>query len=308
MSAFTEHYVPRRLPQCSEIRLPDGPLAVHRWPGPAQGPVTLLLHGFLDTGATWQFMVDELPGERALWAPDWRGFGRSPSTGSPYWFPQYFAELDALLDQLSPGQPANLVGHSMGGHIALMYAGVRPERVARVLSLDGFGLRRTVPEDAIGRYREWLDALREPPEPLRDYESMDVFTRVLRARHPHLTPARAAFVAQAWTRELPGGRVTVAMDPLRKLPNPVSFRREEMEACWAAIRCPALLVLAGENDYSRSLGGDGTAAALDRYLPGRVVTLPSRTHMLHHQRPAAVAAWVHAFLEDQPLPDVSHLE
>ena len=86
---------------------------------------------------------------------------------------------------------------SMGGHIALMYAGLRPERVARVMSLDGMGLRRTVPEDAIGRYREWLDALREPPEPLRDYDSIEVFTRVLRTRHPQ---DAARFAEKAWVQ------------------------------------------------------------------------------------------------------------
>jgi pimeloyl-ACP methyl ester carboxylesterase len=282
---------------------------VRHWEGDLQLPLTVLLHGFLDTGETWQFLVDEWPGAQRCCAPDWRGFGRSAGTGAPYWFPQYFADLDELLEHLSPGVAVNLVGHSMGGHIALTYAGLRPERVKRVISLDGPGLARTEPADAVQKYRRWLDQLQEPLPHFGDYPSLEVFAQVLRKRQPRLTPARAAFVAQAWTRPLAEGRVALAMDPWHKLINPVNYRRDEQEACWAQICAPTLLLQAELGEYRSELGEDGTDAGLRRAFPkAQFAELPGVSHMLHHQRPAAVAAWVAAFLEGRPLPDVTGME
>ena len=94
----------------------------------------------MDAGATFQFVADALPATRSLVALDWRGFGRSAWPDDGYWFPDYYADLDALLDQLSPDAPATLIGHSMGGNIAMMYAGIRPERVRAVVCIDAFGL------------------------------------------------------------------------------------------------------------------------------------------------------------------------
>src|SRR5690606_26102303 len=109
----------------------------------------------------------------------------------------YYADLDALLDVLSPQAPATLVGHSMGGNIALTYAGIRPERVRRVVCIEGFGLARTRPEQAPGRYREWLQQLREPAS-FASFPSFESFAHLLVRRNPRLTPERAGFIARAW--------------------------------------------------------------------------------------------------------------
>ena len=102
-------------------------------------------------------------------APDWRGFGLSDYTQSDtYWFPDYLADLDAMLLHYSPDAPVNLLGHSMGANVAGLYAGVRPERISRFVNLEGFGMMATKPEQAPGRYAKWLDELREPPA-MRSY-------------------------------------------------------------------------------------------------------------------------------------------
>lgn len=317
MSAAGASYVPRRPARLDSIALRSGPLAVRRWNTGHDGHgiegagerLTVFLHGFLDTGETFQFLVDEWPGEPPFLAPDWRGFGASPDAGAPYWFPQYYADLDDLLDRVSPAQPVNLVGHSMGGNVALAYAGMRPERVASVVSLDGHGLARREVKDALGTYRRWLEQLREGEPGFGAYPSLEAFTTVLAKRHPRLRPDRLAFIARAWTRALPDGRVAVAMDPYHKLANPVHYRRDEMEACWEAIRCPMLLLLAEQGEFRASLGADGTLDALRQaYRRGEVVELPGVTHLLHHQRPAAVAAWLAAFQAGRERPDVTGLE
>src|SRR5271166_1405825 len=104
---------------------------VRRW-GPAssnsRAPL-VLLHGWGDTGDTFQFLVDAFQEDRPAVALDWRGFGQSGWARDGYWFPDYLADLDEFLSQLLPGEPARIVGHSMGGNIASLYAGLRPERV-----------------------------------------------------------------------------------------------------------------------------------------------------------------------------------
>ena len=93
-------------------------------------PKLLLLHGWMDMSASFQFLVDALRGDWSVLAPDWRGFGES-AWSSGYLFAEYLGDLEALLDRYAPGEPANLVGHSLGGNVACIYAGARPDRVRR---------------------------------------------------------------------------------------------------------------------------------------------------------------------------------
>jgi len=213
----------RRLPR-HETRAVRG-LAHHvtRW-GPESDDPVVLLHGWADTADTFQFLVDALEGDWPLVAFDWRGFGRSAWSGTDYWFPDYFADLDFLLDTLCPAGPARLVGHSMGGNIALLYAGIRPERVRSVVSLEGFGLPRSDVEDAPGRYREWLHQLRDPP-PFGEFKSLEELAQLLLKRNPRLTQDRAEFIARSWSAETDTGTVRITADPAHKRVNPYRYRR-----------------------------------------------------------------------------------
>jgi len=260
------------------------------------GPPLLLLHGFLDCSATFQFLADELSPARSLLAPDWRGFGESAWSPQGYWFPDYFADLEAILDAVAPGTPVDIVGHSMGGNVAMMYAGLRPERVRRLVSLEGFGLVTIAPERAPQRYREWLDQLREP-EAASVFPSLEVFAGVLRKRNPRLPADRADFVARAWCEVLPDGRVRPRFDPAHKRVNPILYRREEAAACWAALRAPLLYVEGAESDFRSRLQGAGDPGRMREWVPQlepRVV--PAAGHMVHHDQPAAVARLIEEFL------------
>jgi len=127
---------------------------VRTWGEPRPGEFPLvLLHGWMDVSASFQFVVDALRQERFVVAPDWRGFGLTREQGSGpspfdygradhYWSVDYLADLDFLLDQIDAelgraGAPIDLVGHSMGGNAAMLYAGIRPERVRRLVNLEG---------------------------------------------------------------------------------------------------------------------------------------------------------------------------
>jgi pimeloyl-ACP methyl ester carboxylesterase len=297
---MTARYRPRRLAETFTEQVRGIDHHFTRWPGDPGLPPVFLLHGFMDCGATFQFVADALSSPRTLIAPDWRGFGQSGWNPQGYWYPDYFADLDAMLESLSPGVPADLVGHSMGGNIAMVYAGLRPARVRRIVSLEGFGLPGAPPQLAPGRYRDWLDQWRQP-EPATVFPGLQVFAGVLRKRNPRLSPERADFVARAWSEPLPDGRVRTRFDPAHKRVNPVLYRREEAEACWAEVRAPLLYVAGAESDFLSRLQGAGDPERVRRLIPQlepRVIAAAG--HMLHHEQPEAVGALLEEFLARQP--------
>ena len=256
-----------------------------------------MLHGWLDNGGTFQFLVDALQRDWPLVALDWRGFGRSQWPQDGYWFPDYLADLDALLDLLSPGMPARLLGHSMGGNIAALYAGIRPERVRSVINIEGFGLPRTSPEQAPARIAQWLDQLKSTAT-RKDYDSFEQLAAVIRFRYPRIPAARAAFVAAAWGTLDAGGRVKLAGDPRHHWVNPVLYKREDAEACWRALRAPLLMILGEHSEYLGKLGADGTAAAFLATCPGiEIARLTGAGHMLHIERPDLAAPLIETFLD-----------
>ncbi len=169
---------------------------VYRWPGANPDPL-VLLHGWGDTGETYQFLVDCFAADRTCVAIDMRGFGRTQRPVDGYWFPDYLADLDALLDQLAPEAPIDLVGHSMGGNIAMLYSGVRPQRIRRLVSLEGFGMARTTPDQAPARYAQWLDEVKQGVE-FTVYESYEQLVRVLARRNPRTPRDRVEFIARSW--------------------------------------------------------------------------------------------------------------
>lgn len=301
---FGEPYKPRRIPDIDHVTVRSTRLLVNRWiahgAGAHEQPI-LLLHGFQDCGRTFQFLVDALPDTWSFIAPDLRGFGGSDSQGDSYWFPDYLADVEALLAhyEIQTGD-GRVIGHSMGGNIALMHAGVRPGAWRWVVSLEGFGLPRTRPEDAPDRYLQWLNQVAAGPKSRSHYAHADVLTEKLLARNPRLGVAEAAFVARAWTRAAPGGGVEVAADPWHRLPNPVLYRREEAEAAWRRITAPTLMVLAESSEYLSRLERDADIERMRNCIVSlQLVRLPALGHMMHHEQPSRVAAAVLSFIQEQ---------
>src|SRR6202171_3883915 len=222
-----------RTPRHDTVRLRGLDIHLTLWgPTPSESePPVFRLHGWQDTGDTFQFMVDAFKRDWPLVAPDWRGFGRSEWPQEGYWFPDYLGDLDALLAEFSPTAPARLVGHSMGGNIACSYAGIRPERGRCVINLEGFGLARTSPQQAPARMRKWLDQLKAQPE-RKDYASFEELAGIIRFRYPRFSAAQGAFVAAAWGKLDGGGRVRLCRGPRPPWGDPILFKREENEGWW----------------------------------------------------------------------------
>ena len=262
----------------------------------------LMLHGWMDVSASFQFVVDALGRGWRVVAPDWRGFGRTDRTPTDcYWYPDYLADLEFILDDVVGQASAWLIGHSMGANVALMYAGARPQRVRAVVNLEGFGLRPTRPAQAPGRYAQWIDQLKQGGA-LRDYASQQEVAARLMKNNPRLSAERAAFLAQHWSEPDGAGRFRIAGDPAHRIVNPTLYRIDEVLACWKSVECPVLWVQGAQTDVLQHVGEDRSAALKEveirkaalRNVQSAVVE--DAGHMLHHDQPGEVARLIEDFV------------
>ena len=275
------------------------------WGDPHATPL-VLLHGWMDVGASFQFLVDALARDWYAIAPDLRGFGDSAWQPNGYWYYDYLADLESLLDRFVPEGSVRLVGHSLGGNVVMHYAGVRPARVDRVVSLEGFGIPAEVADDAPRKIAKWLDAITKPPR-FKPYDDIAAVGDRLQQKNSRLPRDKAEFLARRWARTLPDGRAELNSDPRHKMPFPHVYRLEESIAIWRSVEAPVLWVAATDSEIplwiERNAGGDvgsdglaGVRRRLAHVRNGRLVTISDAGHMLHHDQPAAVAGAIEPFL------------
>lgn len=272
---------------------------VRMW-GEDGAPAIFFLHGWGDVGASFQFVADALPpGKWRAVAPDWRGFGRSQWNEGAYWFPDYIADLDALLVHYSPESPARIAGHSMGGIVASIYAGIAPQRVARLASLEGFVLWVNAPQESPERLAKWLQQIRANDAAFRHYTECAQFADRLRADNPRLTIERAAFLAEHSLQQSSAGSAgyVFAADPRHRWISPVLFPLPEAKACWRRISAPTLWVAGRDSPVMKAFAERPDDYAERRACFARLheSVLADCGHNLHHDQPEALAALLDAF-------------
>jgi pimeloyl-ACP methyl ester carboxylesterase len=274
-------------------------------PDPARAPL-VLVHGWMDVAASWQFMVDALAGDRWIIAPDWRGFGLTRAAGpapDSYWFPDYLADLDALLDHYAADQPVDLVGHSMGGNVVMVYAGARRQRIRRLVNLEGFGMPATRPAQAPGRYAQWMDevkALHRGEQALKAYDSPDAVARRLMKTNPRLAQDKADWLARQWAAPNAQGQWEILGDAAHKVVSAYLYRVDEALEMYRRISAPVLAVTASDDSMSQWWKGRFTLAEYHErqravpQLDNAVVN--DAGHMLHHDQPQVLAHTIEHFL------------
>jgi pimeloyl-ACP methyl ester carboxylesterase len=273
-------------------------------------PPLVLVHGWMDVAASYQFVVDAfgtafLQGRRII-APDWRGFGRTapPVPTDHYFFPDYLADLDQLLDHYAPNTPVDLVGHSMGGNVAMLYAGARPGRIRRLVNLEGFGMPDNQPAKAPARSAEWMDqlkALQRGEMALKTYDGVDGVARRLMKTNPRLSQDKADWLAPHWAQPDAQGQWHILGDAAHKITNAQLFRLEEALAHYAAITAPTLAIEASDDSLGLWWKGRYTREQYHERLQSvpdcRTAQVADAGHMLHHDQPQAVAALIASFLD-----------
>lgn len=277
-------------------------LHIRRWGSPG-APTLFMLHGWMDISASFQFVVDALGAGWQVIAPDARGFGLSDwpvaqGKSSHYWFQDYLADLDAVLDHYAPVGQVNLVGHSMGANVACLYAGARPERVRRVVDLEGFGMRATAADTAPGRLGQWLNELRVPPT-LNTYATLDAVAERLIRTNPRLAISKARFLAEHWSKPDSAGRFHLLADPAHKMRGPALYKLDEVMVVWARVEASVLHVEAAASPTLASIAGDEPVAAFKQrfkaFRDWREVIIDHAGHMVHHDQPAQIAALIDDF-------------
>ncbi|HEY8089105.1 MAG TPA: alpha/beta hydrolase [Polyangiaceae bacterium] len=223
---------------------------VLEWPAGEPRGTVLLLHGFADAAGTWDLVAPGLA--RAGWrviAPDLRGFGegaRVPA-GGYYHFPDYVGDVVDLVHALVPVDSSLVVvGHSMGGTVATLYAGAFPERVGRLVVAEGVGPPDSDHAHSPDRMKRWVEEVRKiRGREERTMASREDAMRRLAGNHPRVPREVLATRLDALARVLPDGRVAWKADPLHGTHSPVPFFAETFKAFVKRVTCPVLFVSGG---------------------------------------------------------------
>lgn len=306
MSIQTPPYSPRRASTVEQLTIRGTvPYRIHRWApetGTAlQAPPLLLAHGWMDVGASFQRCVDYLSAGREVIALDWRGFGgsRSEPPADNYWFYDYYADLDAVVDHISPNSPIDLLGHSMGGNIVMIYAGTCPTRIRRLINVEGFGLAKPDPSEAPGRLAQWLAELKSPVS-LRTFANEQEIAKHLRKSSPQLDEEYGIWLARQWAELQPDGRWHVMADAAHKRVNPLLYRSDEAISTWEKIQAPLLWVEGEQTRHDRWSGDKYPRSEFEARL-AKVPSVERRVinqagHMVHLDQPQALATVIEEFL------------
>jgi pimeloyl-ACP methyl ester carboxylesterase len=271
--------------------------------GAAKIPL-VLLHGWMDVAASYQFVVDAFKQDHYVIAPDWRGYGLTESGGvDSYWFPDYLADLDFLLDHYCADAPVHLVGHSMGGNVAMLYAGIRPARTRKLVNLEGFGMPATQPAEAPGRYARWMDELKAfhaEEMALKPYDTREGVARRLMKTNKRLPADKAQWLAAHWAAQGADGLWRILGDAAHKIVNAQLYRVDEVLEIYKGIAAPTLCVEASDNSLDQWWQGKYPLVQYHERLKCvadlHLAVVKDAGHMLHHDQPEQLAQLIENYL------------
>lgn len=300
-------YTALRQAQSVIVRIRGLDYHVLTWGNPTNGtPVMFACHGWMDVAASFQFMVDAFSQDRCIVAPDWRGFGRTMATSADHFvFADYLLDLDCLLDHFSPEAPVDLIGHSMGGNIALCHAGLRPARIRKLVNIEGFGLPATQPQEAPQRLAAWMDnvkALHAGSLQLRSYADLAAVARRLQQTNPRLPDDKALWLASQWAAQDTNGQWHIRAHAGHKIPNHQLYHVDEMLACLQQITAPVLCVESEEDSISQFWGERYSHVEYRQRMTQirqvRHARIAGSGHMLQHDQPGVLARLIEEFLAE----------
>ncbi len=298
-------YQVKRISQSELVPIRNLQYHVLVWGTPSPDKIPLVLvHGWMDVAASYQFVVDALDQSHYVIAPDWRGFGQSSAgTADNFWFPDYLADLDFLLDHYAPSGQVNLVGHSMGGNVAMLYAGVRPARIRRLVNLEGFGMPATTPDRAAGRYAKWMDELKKLQRgemALKAYDSAAGVARRLMKTNPRLGADKANWLALHWAQPNAQGQWRILGDAAHKVIHAELYRVDQTLEIYRRISAPVLAVEASDDSMKQWWKGEFTLAQHHERLKVvpqvEITRIDDAGHMLHHDQPQVLADLIERFI------------
>jgi pimeloyl-ACP methyl ester carboxylesterase len=282
--------------RCQTLKVRGIRYNLRKWGDDAHPPI-LMLHGTQDSSITFQFVVECFRKKWCVIAPDWRGHGHSEWVRQGYWFHEFVADLDALVDMLFPERPIPIVGHSLGGNIGGVFAGLQPHRLTHLVSLDGFGpLVDRVPVDILTTLGSYLQLAKYNREHSSYATLAEVAGRLARA-NSRLTKERAFFLAEQSTSIAEDGRRRWLFDPSHQKSFPTLHTMPEWAAIWSAIRAPVCWISSEDTRPSSPVNVPGELEKrLNMISNVRHLRVSATGHNLHHDAPERIAEEIEEFL------------
>jgi pimeloyl-ACP methyl ester carboxylesterase len=276
--------------------------------GHADKPALVLLHGGRDHCRSWDWAAEALRDDWHVIAPDLRGHGDSQwSTDGNYWIAGYIYDLAQLIHQQRLA-PVTIIAHSLGGNIAVRYAGVYPETVAKLVAIEGLG-PRWVSVESLGdsadepfrrprtpiheRMDEWIREQRALAGRLpRRYASLEEAFRRMQEENPHLSAEQALHLTAHGVNQNEDGTYSWKFDNYLRVWPPYDMRAQDIQLLWSRIACPTLILYGKESRFVDP-AADGRAS---HFQNAKVVGIDGAGHWLHHDRLDDFLRVVRAFL------------
>ncbi len=273
-------------------------LKLHFWDwGNNDKPNLILVHGSRDHARSWDLIAEAFCRDFRIVAPDLRGHGDSSwAAGAMYSIPEYVLDLSALIDIVGKW-PVYLIGHSLGGAIVLQYAGVYPERVRKLVSIEGFGPvpEKLMPRPAHERLRRWIENMRDFENRVpHKYPSIAAAAARMHEANPHLSQSQAQHLTLFGSNWNPDGTLIWKFDNYVRAFSPYGFNMEDAQEIWRQITCPTLL-FRGLESWSVDPEKDGRIHSIPQY---QLINVPNAGHWVHHDQPSVFIAETMKFLRE----------
>lgn len=266
--------------------------------GNRSAPTLILVHGGSDHARSWDWTARALARDYHVIAPDLRGHGDSGwSIQGSYLMADMVYDLAQFIDQFGQEQ-VTLVGHSLGGSIALRYAGTFPDRVNKLVAIEGLGLSPSASKEepdqaAPDLWQQWIRSRqRRAGRPLRRYPTLEAAIARMRERNDYLSAEQALHLTAHGVNRNEDGSFSWKFDPYLKSMPPQGSGDNDLPQFWSRITCPVLLCL-GLNSWASNPVKDGRAA---HFQNARLVEFADAGHWLHHDQFDRFIDEVQAFL------------
>lgn len=272
--------------------------------GNSAAPPLLLVHGGRDHCRNWDWVARRLRKDWHVIAPDLRGHGDSEwSKSANYSMAGYVYDLAQLIHQLKLA-PVTIIGHSLGGAIAVRYAGIYPETVKRFVAIEGLGRSpksraENAAKSMVEKMRAWIDEQREAAGRLpRRYKSIeDAFAR-MQEQNKHLSQEQARHLTVHGVVQNEDGTYTWKFDNYVRVFLPYDMPQPDIEALWHNIASPSLMVY-GKESWASDPRTDGRAA---HFKEATFVQIAGAGHWVHHDQLETFMKLVEPFLKGEALP------
>lgn len=247
-------------------------------------PHMLLLHGGRDHCRSWDWVARAMRDDYHVIAPDFRGHGDSQwAIGSSYPFADFVYDIDQLMCQKRMA-PATIISHSMGGVISLMYAGLFPQKVEKLIVIEGTwqfddGINALNKDPVVDRFDHWMAQMRDSAARTpRKYETLDAAVERMRQENPRLSEEQAWHLTRFGSNMNEDGTFSWKFDNYMRAIAPATLDEHDVKELWGRITCPVLLFY-GNQSYIEDPRKKGL---LDLFQDVRLHEVDGAGHWLHH--------------------------